>query len=79
DESKSYEERMGSFCRPANMMDHVERIHLKGRDPHAQIECYHPVCKSQRLVLQHLEHFKGHVETVHGVKLREPRFVRSTK
>ncbi|KAH6700012.1 hypothetical protein BKA61DRAFT_450455, partial [Leptodontidium sp. MPI-SDFR-AT-0119] len=70
DESKSYEERMGSFCRPANMMDHVERIHLKGRDPHAQIECYHPVCKSQRLVLQHLEHFKGHVETVHGVKLR---------
>ncbi|KAH7418717.1 hypothetical protein BKA64DRAFT_730274 [Cadophora sp. MPI-SDFR-AT-0126] len=38
DESKSYDERMGSFCRPAKMMDHVERIHLKGRDPHAKIE-----------------------------------------
>ncbi|KAH7418882.1 FluG domain-containing protein, partial [Cadophora sp. MPI-SDFR-AT-0126] len=79
DESKSYEERMGSFCRPAKMMDHVERIHLKGRDPHAQIECYHPVCKSQGLVLEHVEHLKGHVETVHGVKLREPRFVRPSK
>jgi len=79
DESKSYEERMGSFCRPAKMMDHVERIHLKGRDPHAKIECYHPVCKSQGLVLEHVEHFKGHVQTVHGVKLREPRFVRSSK
>ncbi|KAH6704125.1 hypothetical protein BKA61DRAFT_739939 [Leptodontidium sp. MPI-SDFR-AT-0119] len=73
DESKSYEERIGSFCRPAKMMDHVERIHLKGRDPHAKIECYHPVCKSQGLVLEHLEHFKGHVETVHGIKLRELR------
>ncbi|KAH9206317.1 hypothetical protein DL95DRAFT_429610 [Leptodontidium sp. 2 PMI_412] len=66
DESKSYEERMGSFCRPAKMIDHVERIHLKGRDSHAKIECYHP-------------HFKGHVKIVHSVKLREPRFVRSTK
>ena len=46
DESKIYEERMGSFCRPAKMMDHVERIHLKGRDLHAKIECYHPLCKS---------------------------------
>ncbi|KAH7364024.1 hypothetical protein BKA65DRAFT_572127 [Rhexocercosporidium sp. MPI-PUGE-AT-0058] len=49
DESKSYEERIGSFCRPAKMMDHVERIHLEGRDPHAKIECYHPACKSQGL------------------------------
>ena len=79
DESKSYEERIGSFCRPAKMMDHVERIHLEGRDPHAKIKCYHPACKSQGLVLEHVEHFKGHVEEVHGVKLREPRFVRSSK
>ena len=79
DESKSYEERMGSFCRPAKMMDHVERSHLKGRDPHAKIECYHPACKSQELVLEHVEHFKGHVQTVHGIRLRQPRFVCSTK
>ena len=31
------------------------------------------------LVLELLEHFKGHVEEVHGVKLREPRFVHSSK
>ena len=79
DESKSYEERMGSFCRPAKMMDHVERTHLKGKDPEARIECYHPTCKSQGLVLEHLQHFKNHVQTVHGVTLREPRFVCSTK
>jgi hypothetical protein len=24
------------------MMDHVERIHLKGKDSEARIECYHP-------------------------------------
>ena len=67
---------MGSFCRPAKMMYHVERIHLRGRAPHAKRECYHPVCRSQRLVLEHVGHFKGHVEEVHGVKLRELRFVR---
>ena len=72
---------MGSFCCSAKMMDYVERIYLylKGRGPHAKIECYHPVCKSQGLVLEHLEHFKGHVETVHGIKLRDLRFVRSSK
>ena len=59
--------------------DHIIRSYLKGRDPHAKIECYHPACKSQELVLEHVEHFKGHVEIVHGVKLREPRFVRSSK
>lgn len=79
DELKSYEEGMGSFCPPVKMMDHVERIHIGGRDPHAKIECYHPACKSQGLILQHVEHFKGHVEKVHGVKLREPRFVRSSR
>ena len=70
DESKSYEQRMGSFCRPAKMMDHVERIHLKGQDPAARMECHHPTCKSQGLVLKHLQHFKNHVQSVHGISLR---------
>ena len=76
DESKSYEDRIGSFCRPAKMMDHVERKHLKGKDPDARIECCHPTCKSQGLILEHLQDFKNHIQTVHGIKLREPRFVR---
>jgi hypothetical protein len=70
DESKSYEQRVGSFCRPAKMMDHVERIHLKGHDPKARIECCHTTCKSQGLVLKHLAHFKNHVQSVHGISLR---------
>ncbi|KAG4430257.1 hypothetical protein IFR05_014253 [Cadophora sp. M221] len=79
DESRSYEERVGSYCRPSKMMDHVERDHLKGKDPRAKIECCHPTCKSQGLVLEHLEHFKNHVQSVHGIKLREPRFVHTIK
>jgi hypothetical protein len=70
DELKSYEERMGSFCRVAKMRDHVERIHLKGVNPEETITCRHPVCKSQGLILKHLQHFKNHVETVHGISLR---------
>jgi Protein of unknown function (DUF3435) len=71
DESKSYKERMGSFCRVSKMRDHVERIHLKGVDPEKTFSCYHPVCKSQGLVLEHLQHFKNHVQKVHEVSLRE--------
>lgn len=70
DELKSYEERIGSFCRPAKMMDHVERVHLKDQDPEARIECRPPICKSQGLVLEHLQHFKSHVQSVHGIRLR---------
>jgi hypothetical protein len=71
DESKSYEQRMGEFCRLATMMNHVENIHLKGRDPKAKIECCHLTCKSQGLVLEKLEYFKSHVELVHKVRIRE--------
>ncbi|KAF7944137.1 hypothetical protein EAE96_010541 [Botrytis aclada] len=70
DETRSYEQRIGSFCRPAKMMDHVERVHLKGQDSGARMKCYHPICKSQGLVLKHLEHFKSHVQSVHRVTLR---------
>ena len=76
DESRSYEARMGSYCRPAKMMDHVESKHLKEKDPQAKIECCHPTCKSQGLVLKHLQDFKRHVQKVHGITLREQRFVR---
>jgi hypothetical protein len=71
DESKSYEQRIGSFCRPAKMMDHVERIHLRGKDPEARTECCHPTCKSQGLILKHLQHFKNHVLSVHGISLQK--------
>ncbi|KAH6661772.1 FluG domain-containing protein [Halenospora varia] len=70
DESKSYKERMGSFCRVSKMRDHVERIHLRGFVPEEAVSCRHPVCKSQGLVLKDLQDFKNHVQTVHGIGLR---------
>ncbi|CZR65267.1 uncharacterized protein PAC_15167 [Phialocephala subalpina] len=42
DELKSYEERMGCFCRVSKMRDHVERIHL-GVNPEKRTECRHPL------------------------------------
>jgi hypothetical protein len=71
DESKSYKQRIGSFCRPAKMMDHVERIHLRGKDPEARIECCYPTCKSQGLILKYLQYFKNHVLSVYGISLRK--------
>jgi hypothetical protein len=79
DKSKSYKERIGSFYCPAKMIDYVKRNHLYGKDPEARIEYYYPMYKSQGLVLEYVQHFKNHVQTVYGVTLREPRFVRSTK
>lgn len=71
DELKSYEERMDCFCRVSKMRDHVERTHLRGVAPEEAFSCRHPVGKSQGLVLKHLQRFKSHVQTVHGVRLRE--------
>lgn len=71
DESKSYEERMGCFCRVSKMRDHVERIHLRGVLPQQPFSCRHPVCESQtpKLVLKDLQAFKNHVQRIHGVSL----------
>jgi hypothetical protein len=71
DEQKTYEERMSCFCRPSKMMDHVERIHLKGVSAEQTISCRHPVCQSNGLVLSNLMHFKNHVQSIHGISLRE--------
>ena len=70
DEAKTYEKRISTFCRPSKMMDHVERIHLRGVSTDQTIPCPHPVCKSCGLVLNNLMHFKNHVQTVHGISLR---------
>lgn len=34
------------------------------------IFCKHPKCKEEGMKLKHLDHFRNHVESVHGVKLR---------
>jgi hypothetical protein len=63
--------------RPAKTMDHVE-AHLRREQAEMGFEtvrCRHPVCEATGLVLKHVNHFKNHVERVHGVALREQRYV----
>ncbi|KAL2015096.1 hypothetical protein VTK56DRAFT_6310 [Thermocarpiscus australiensis] len=62
------EERTFKYCRPAVMYDHFDRKHaqpLKGA-----ISYNHPQCRGEALEFKHLNHFKNHVERVHGVRLR---------
>jgi hypothetical protein len=70
DESLSYEERTFQYCRPAVMYDHFDRAHAKHMSAVKQIVCNHPKCKGGTLKFEHLNHFKNHVDTIHGVKLR---------
>jgi hypothetical protein len=71
----SYEKRTRSFRRVSHMMDHVENVHLKYLAADENFICHHPVCKSEDVVLNDVNHFKNHVQVVHGITLREPRFV----
>ena len=45
------------------------------RITHMRAICKHPVCKYKSLVPSNMEHFKNYVQTVHGIRLREPRFI----
>lgn len=60
-------------------MDYIKRKHLKGKDPKARIEYYYLMYKSQGLILKHLQHFKNHIQAVHGITLRDLMFVRTSK
>lgn len=70
DETLSHEERTFKFCRPAVMNDHFDRKHAQQLDGVKQISCDHPKCKEEGLEFTHSNHFKNHVERVHGVILR---------
>ncbi|KAK4158599.1 FluG domain-containing protein [Cladorrhinum sp. PSN259] len=70
DETLSHEERTFKYCRPAVMYDHFDRKHAKQLDGVKQMSCNHPKCRREALEFKHLNHFKNHVERVHGVKLR---------
>ncbi|CAP61096.1 uncharacterized protein PODANS_3_660, partial [Podospora anserina S mat+] len=73
DERQSYEERTFPYCRTAVINDHFDREHLGGMKEMERenlIFCEHPKCKEEGVKLKHLDHFRNHVESVHGVKLR---------
>ncbi|KAK3693261.1 hypothetical protein B0T22DRAFT_496122 [Podospora appendiculata] len=70
DKTLSQEERTFKYCRPAVMYDHFDRKHAQQLHSVKQMSCNHPKCKKEALEFKHLNHFKNHVESVHGVKLR---------
>lgn len=71
----SYIERTRKFPRVSHMMDHVENVHLKYVNTSESIICHHPVCMSQGLDFNHVNIFKNHVAKIHGITLREPRYI----
>ncbi|PQK10238.1 hypothetical protein BB8028_0002g05620 [Beauveria bassiana] len=70
DERLPYAIRMREFKRPSHMMDHVENVHLRHEKGNARFVCRHPECQHLSDFLTSLDHFKNHVQTVHGIKLR---------
>ena len=70
DEALAYDTRIFSFSTPSKIMDHVES-HLRSVSLAKEIECPHLECRmAGGVALSGVLHFKNHVYTVHGVKLR---------
>ncbi|KAK3934986.1 FluG domain-containing protein [Diplogelasinospora grovesii] len=63
DERQSYEERTFS-CRPAHLKE------IEERERNNLIFCDHPKCREDGVKLKHLDHFRNHVQTVHGISPR---------
>ena len=77
-ELTSEEERTFRYCRPAVMNNHFERAHLKAlrrAEQEDRITCKHPKCQmdGKDLKLESVDHFRSHVQGVHGVWLRPER------
>ena len=72
DEQLSIEARTFKWCRPPVLNDHFDDVHLARREIAAQrgeaIWCGHPKCR--QIKLNHVDHFRRHVERVYGVSLR---------
>lgn len=72
DERLTVEERAFSYCRPTKRNDHFDDHHLEDKERAEQrgepIECKHPKCKGN-VKLHSLDHFRNHVQNVHGVRL----------
>ncbi|KAL8377037.1 hypothetical protein RB595_007934 [Gaeumannomyces hyphopodioides] len=67
----SYRERTFVYCRPSVMCNHFDRNHKKKLSRGGkQLSCNHPKCKEEDLHFNSLDHFKNHVQNVHGVSLR---------
>ncbi|KAH6876713.1 hypothetical protein B0T10DRAFT_520891 [Thelonectria olida] len=81
DERLSLEERKFLYCRPTVRNDHFDDCHLPGRERVEHrgepIRCEHPRCKDEKF--KHLDHFRSHVQNIHGVTLRSSVQVRDRR
>lgn len=81
DERLSCEERTFTYCRPTVMNDHFDDQHLTKREQAERsgekIRCEHPKCRD--LKFQHINHFRNHVQKVHGVTLRSSEQVQQRR
>jgi hypothetical protein len=67
-----FQDRIHSFYHTLYMWDHIED-HLSKEPAGQPVSCRHPVCKANEVVLNNINHFKNHVQTVHGISLRPPK------
>ena len=73
DKSLPMTQRVFCWSRPAKMMDHTENEHFNRFTPDSDIPCPHPRCRTEKLVLDGVLHFKSHALGVHKIKLRVPK------
>ncbi len=50
--SAAYRVRVGDCCRPSQMLDHVDKIHLRSHATNRMIEFPHPMYEERGVVLQ---------------------------
>ncbi|PQE27496.1 hypothetical protein CJF31_00009119 [Rutstroemia sp. NJR-2017a BVV2] len=67
--SETIKYRIRIYATPYKMMNYVDS-HLKEVPISQRISYTYPVCQSEGLVLKYLQHFKNHMQTVHGISLR---------
>ena len=81
DEQLPFEARTFQWCRPTVRNDHFDDRHLVERELAEQrgevIKCGHPKCKDK--TFQHVDHFRNHVLSVHGVEVRTSEQVRQRR
>ncbi|RYO82108.1 hypothetical protein DL764_009661 [Monosporascus ibericus] len=81
DERLSFEERAFIYCRPTVMNDHFDDHHLVRRERAEQcgekFRCEHPKCRDFKF--KRLDHFRSHVQRIHGVTLRSSEQVRQRR
>jgi hypothetical protein len=82
-ERMTLKERTFRYCRPAVRNNHFDDTHLEERKQVERrgepIRCYHPNPKCRDMKFQHLDHFRSHVQSVHGVPLRSSNQVKQRK